>query len=92
MGVKTEAAKVSSSGNDAFSDGGMVTGLYVAATATAGSVQLKDGSGGSTELDVDTAASDEGIMIPIPGEIEFDSAVHVVFSNVTSVTVFRRAG
>lgn len=87
------AAKVTASGSDAYTGGATVTGLYVVTTTSAGSVQLRLGDGsGEILFDVDTPAVADGLFVPVPGRgIRFTDDVHVVFSNVTSVTVFREA-
>lgn len=61
---------------------------YVAA-GTAGSIVLKDGgSGGTTQLDLATAANGYGIIY-IPGDgILFGTNVYADVTNITSLTVF----
>lgn len=60
------------------------------ASAGTGSVVLKDGgSGGDTEITINTPAVAEIFNILIPAEgVLFETDVYVTLSNVTSVTVF----
>jgi hypothetical protein len=60
------------------------------ATATAGSIVLKDGgSSGVTKLDVATPALADAYDIVIPGEgILFETDVYLDLTNVSSVTFF----
>ena len=60
------------------------------ATATAGSVVLKDGgSSGVVKLDVATPAIADAYDIVIPGDgILFDTDVYLDLTNVASVTFF----
>lgn len=66
-----------------------VKGIYYNATASAGSIVLKDGgSGGSAIVTVATPANGYG-TIYIPGDgIRFSTNVYTTLTNVTSVTVF----
>lgn len=60
-------------------------------TTTAGSVVLKNGSGGATLLSVAIGANYSGnIIIPQDG-ILFEDSVYLDLTNATSVTVFFQA-
>lgn len=87
------SAQVSSSGNVAFYGGATLTAVYAVATATGGSVTLREGgASGTIRLQFDTPAAAGPVWLPIPGKgLPFDDDVFCQFSNVTSITVFREA-
>jgi hypothetical protein len=67
-----------------------VKSIHYRSTGTGGTITLKDGgSGGSTELLVNTPAAVSGTDVCIPGEgILFRTDVYCALSNVDAVTIF----
>jgi len=66
-----------------------VVGMSVTTTGTAGSVELKDGSGGTVRLKIVTPAAVGLHDVVVPGDgILFNSEVYCTLANVTSVTIF----
>ena len=67
-----------------------VKAVYCVATATAGTIELKDGgSGGTSKITLDTpGAGSEHVEFNIPEEgILFKNDVHATLTNVASITV-----
>jgi hypothetical protein len=84
--------------NSAYADaGGSIIGyptrlkaVYIYAGASAGSLELTDGSGGTSLFKVATPASatSNPIYLILPGEgIRFSSSIFAVFSNIGAVTL-----
>ena len=69
---------------------GRVVGVSLVCGATAGSIVLRDnGAGGTTRLELDTAAGATLTRdVPIKGGIHFGTDIHATLTNVTSLTVF----
>jgi hypothetical protein len=68
-----------------------VKAVYVYAGASAGSLELTDGNGGTSRFKIATpaAATSNPIYLVLPGEgIKFNTGVYAVFSNIGAVTVF----
>lgn len=79
----------STGGEKALDQAAKIHGLYAVSTTSAGSVKLRDGGASGTVLgEFDTPAAAEGVPIPFPGYIEFDTDVYVDLTNVTAVTLF----
>ena len=62
--------------------------IHAVCGASAGSIVLKDSSGGSTKLDLDTPASNTALVETYIGDmgIRFETNIHATLTNVTSVT------
>ena len=66
-----------------------VKALSFVTTTTAGSVQIEDGNGGTTKINIATPAVAGMEYVLIPGEgVLCENAIWVVPTNVASVTVF----
>jgi len=90
MQTDVQSAYVDATG-DVYPQRTRVRGVYVYCGASAGVLELKDGSGGSTRFKIATpaAATSNPVYIPFPGEgILFQSAVYATLTNVGAVTVF----
>jgi hypothetical protein len=67
-----------------------IKAVYIYAGASAGSLELTDGSGGTSLFKVATPASatSNPIYLILPGEgIRFTSTVFAVFSNIGAITL-----
>jgi N-acyl-D-aspartate/D-glutamate deacylase len=89
MESDVKAARVAATGT-LVAHSTRVKGLYVVATAVAGSVVLRDGgAGGSVIATIDTPAVVGAFPVDIPGTgLRFGTDVHAPLSNVTAVTAF----
>jgi len=83
--IKT--AKVTGTGDVTTAPARLIA-LHAVCGASAGSIVLKDSSGGSTKFDIDTPASATEIVETYIGDagIRFETNIHATLTNVTSVT------
>jgi hypothetical protein len=81
------SAKVTGNGNVSSSSARLVA-IHAVCGASAGSIVLKDGDGGTTLLDLDTPASATTVIDTYIGDmgIRFETNIHATLTNVTSVT------
>lgn len=72
-----------------YGDRARVKGMYVVGGATAGTVVLQDGNGGTTLLTIDVPANAPGSNVFIPGEgILHQNSIYAVITNAAAATVF----
>ena len=88
MQTDVKSATLSSS-NTAFGGPARAKAIYIAYTATTGTVYLKDGgSGGTAKFEFNAPAVDGAIYMLFPGEgIRFETNLFVTI-NTAKVTVF----
>ena len=81
------SAKVTATGNVGTGPARLIA-INAVCGASAGSIVLKDGSGGSTLLDLDTPGSaTEQVNLYIGDEgMRFQDRIHATLTNVTSLT------
>ena len=81
------SAKVTATGNVGSGPARLIA-IHAVCGASAGSIVLKDGSGGSTLLDLDTPGSaTEQVNLYIGDEgMRFQDRIHATLTNVTSLT------
>ena len=66
-----------------------VASLSITTAGSAGSVELKNGVGGTVLLKIVTTADSSMHDVVIPGDgILFDSQAYCILTNVTSITLF----
>lgn len=85
-----QATTLSGSGGDIFGGPARVMGIYILASATAGSVVVKDGgSGGSTVATFSTPASaTQNVYIDLSNSpLRCSTSAYAALTNVTSATV-----
>ena len=83
--IKTE--KVTGTG-DVTTGPARLIAIHAVCSGTAGSIVLKDSSGGSTKFDIDTPASATEIVETYIGDsgIRFETNIHATLTDVTSLT------
>ena len=83
------SAKVTSTGNVGTGPARLIA-VHAICGGSAGSIVLKDGSGGSTLLDLDTPGSATAIIETYLGDegMRFSTQIHATLTNVTSLTCF----
>ena len=81
------SGKVTATGNVSTGSARLIA-IHAVCGASAGSIVLKDASGGSTKFDIDTPASATEIVETYIGDagIRFETNIHATLTNVTSVT------
>ena len=81
------SGKVTANGNVSTGPARLIA-IHAVCGASAGSIVLKDGSGGSTLLDLDTPASNTALVETYIGDtgMRFQTNIHATLTNVTSVT------
>ena len=88
MQTDVKSATVTSEGS-AYAARARVKALSFVTTSTAGSLAIEDGEGGTTKINIATPAVAGLQYLLLPGEgVLCESAIWVVPSNVSSVTVF----
>jgi hypothetical protein len=90
MQTDVKSAYLAATGTAVVSSRTRVKSVLIAATATAGSVILRDGgASGVTRLQIDTPAAAGAINAILPGEgILFDTDVHGTLTNCTATVVY----
>ena len=85
--INYRSAKVTSTGNVGTGPARLIA-VHAICGGSAGSIVLKDGSGGSTLLDLDTPGSaTEQVNLYIGDEgMRFQDRIHATLTNVTSLT------
>ena len=86
FGYKT--AKRTSNGN--LTDGpARVIAVHAVCAGSAGTIQLKDGTGGTVLFDIDTPGSATAMVETYIGDqgIRFTDKVHVALTNITSISI-----
>ena len=85
--INYRSAKVTATGNVGSGPARLIA-IHAICGASAGSIVLKDGSGGSTKLDIDTPASATAVIEPYIGDtgMRFENVIHATLTNVTSLT------
>ena len=86
LGLKT--AKRTSNGNFTTGPSRVIAGHAVCG-GSAGTIQLKDGTGGTVMFDIDTPGSATQMVETYIGDegIRFKNGVHAALTNITSVTI-----
>lgn len=81
------SGKVTANGNVSAGPARLIA-VHAVCGANAGSIVLKDGSTGSTLLDLDTPASNTALVETYIGDVgmRFQTNIHATLTNVTSVT------
>jgi hypothetical protein len=81
------SAKVTGNG-DVSSGPARLVAVHAVCGASAGSIVLKDGDGGTTLLDLDTPGNANTVIDTYIGDmgIRFETNIHATLTNVTSVT------
>jgi hypothetical protein len=87
--VALDGVSLSVETGEVFAGGGRVLGIWLTHTATAGSLELKDGGGsGTSKLIINTKAAVDEQYIPIPGGgLQFSTDCHATMTNVDGLTV-----
>jgi len=90
MQTDVKSAYLAATGTAVASSRTRVKSVIIAATATAGSVILRDGgASGVTRLQIDTPAAAGMINAILPGEgILFNTDVHGTLTNCTATVVY----
>ncbi len=85
--INYRSAKVTATGNVGTGPARLIA-IHAVCGASAGSIVLKDGSGGATRLDLDTPASATAIIETYIGDtgMRFEDRIHATLTNVTSLT------
>jgi hypothetical protein len=85
FGYKT--SKVTATG-DVTSGPARLIAVHAVCGGTAGSIVLKDASGGETRFDIDTPASATQMVETYIGDngIRFQTKIHATLTNITSLT------
>ena len=85
--INYRSAKVTSPGNVGTGPARLIA-VHAICGGSAGSIVLKDGSGGSTLLDLDTPGSATAVIETYIGDsgIRFQDRIHATLTNVTSLT------
>lgn len=84
------SADVVATGTVVATTSGRVRGMYVRTTAIEGTVVLKDGGAGGTEIStLNTPAVEGHIYIPLPDlGLAFGTDLHATLTNVDGLTCF----
>ena len=87
--INTSSAKVTGTGNVTTSPARLIA-IHAVCAGSAGSIVLKDSSGGSTLFDIDTPGSATAVIETYIGDdgIRFATQIHATLTNVTSLTCF----
>ena len=85
--INYRSAKVTATGNVGTGPARLIA-VHAVCGGSAGSIVLKDGSGGSTLLDLDTPGSATAVIETYIGDsgIRFSDRIHATLTNVTSLT------
>ena len=85
--INYRSAKVTATGNVGTGPARLIA-VHAICGGSAGSIVLKDGSGGSTLLDLDTPGSATAVIETYIGDsgIRFSDRIHATLTNVTSWT------
>ena len=85
--INYRSAKVTSTGNVGTGPARLIA-VHAICGGSAGSIVLKDGSTGSTLLDLDTPGSATAVIETYIGDsgIRFSDRIHATLTNVTSLT------
>jgi len=85
--INYRSAKVTATGNVGTGPARLIA-VHAVCGGSAGSIVLKDGSGGSTLLDLDTPGSATAVIETYIGDsgIRFQDRIHATLTNVTSLT------
>jgi|TARA_R100000231_G_scaffold130683_1_gene102441 hypothetical protein len=85
--INYRSAKVTATGNVGTGPARLIA-VHAICGGSAGSIVLKDGSGGSTLLDLDTPGSATAVIETYIGDsgIRFQDRIHATLTNVTSLT------
>lgn len=84
------SADVVATGTVVATTSGRVRGMYVRTTGTEGTVVLKDGGIGGTEIStLNTPAAEGHVYIEVPGMgLSFGTDLHATLTNVDGLTCF----
>ena len=85
--INYRSAKVTSTGNVGTGPARLIA-VHAICGGSAGSIVLKNGSGGTTLLDLDTLGSATAVIETYIGDsgIRFSDRIHATLTNVTSLT------
>ena len=85
--INYRSAKVTSTGNVGTGPARLIA-VHAICGGSAGSIVLKNGSGGATLLDLDTPGSATAVIETYIGDsrIRFSDRIHATLTNVTSLT------
>jgi len=85
--INYRSAKVTATGNVGSGPARLIA-IHAVCAGSAGSIVLKDGSGGATLLDIDTPASATAVIETYIGDtgMRFQDRIHATLTNVTSLT------
>jgi hypothetical protein len=85
--INYRSAKVTSTGNVGTGPARLIA-VHAICGGSAGSIVLKNGSGGTTLLDLDTPGSATAVIETYIGDsgIRFSDRIHATLTNVTSLT------
>ncbi len=85
--INYRSAKVTGTGNVGSGPARLIA-IHAICGASAGSIVLKDGSGGATRLDLDTPGSATAVIDTYIGDdgMRFENQIHATLTNVTSLT------
>ena len=87
--INYRSAKVTSTGNVGTGPARLIA-VHAICGGSAGSIVLKNGSGGATLLDLDTPGSATAVIETYIGDegMRFSNNIHATLTNVTSLTCF----
>ena len=85
--INYRSAKVTATGNVGTGPARLIA-VHAICGGSAGSIVLKNGSGGATLLDLDTPGSATAVIETYIGDsgIRFSDRIHATLTNVTSLT------
>ena len=85
--INYRSSKVTSTG-DVSSGPARLIAIHAVCGSSAGSIVLKNASGGATLLDLDTPASATAVIDTYIGDsgMRFEDKIHATLTNVTSLT------
>ena len=85
--INYRSAKVTATGNVGTGPARLIA-VHAICGGSAGSIVLKNGSGGTTLLDLDTPGSATAVIETYIGDsgIRFSDRIHATLTNVTSLT------
>ena len=85
--IGTSSSKVTATGNVTTKPARLIA-IHAVCAGSAGSIVLKDSSGGATLLDLDTPGSATAVIETYIGDtgLRFQNNIHATLTNVTSLT------
>ncbi len=85
--INYRSAKVTATGNVGSGPARLIA-IHAVCAGSAGSIVLKDGSGGATRLDLDTPGSATAVIDTYIGDdgMRFETQIHATLTNATSLT------